>query len=57
LPRGAGLFDRKSVFLTSLFHDKNTGITSLKPQAFCRIQPEPAMTATISPEIVQLALG
>jgi hypothetical protein len=43
--------------LTSLFHDKNTGITSLKPQAFCRIQREQAMTATISPEIVQLALG
>jgi hypothetical protein len=37
LPRGLGLFDRKPVVLTSLFHDKNTGITSLKPQAFCRI--------------------
>jgi hypothetical protein len=40
-----------------MFHDKNTGITSLEPQAFCRIQREQAMTATIVPWIVQLAFG
>ena len=43
--------------MAPLFHDKNTFITSLKTQAFCRIQRERLMTATISPEIVQLALG
>jgi hypothetical protein len=44
-------------WIASLFHDKSTGITSLKPQAFCRIQREQAMTATIVPWIVQLAFG
>jgi hypothetical protein len=36
---------------------KNTVMTSLKAQAFCRIQPEWGMTAMIPPEIVQLAFG
>jgi hypothetical protein len=40
-----------------MFHDKNNVITSLRPQAFCRIQPERAMTATIPPDIVQLGFG
>jgi len=47
----------QACFLRRLFHDKNTGMTSLKVQAFCRIQRERPMTATIPPEIVQLALG
>jgi hypothetical protein len=39
------------------FQAKNNVMTSLKSQAFCRIQPEWMMTATVSPGIVQLAFG